>query len=141
VDAPAPYELELSGQGPRKHSGAIQSEKRWKIFAGLKIHNDIAIRIYNRTCRSSTTATRTAALELIRKYPFFQVQPGNKLAGGQLHAFARHRAPPGIDERGRGQSHGHQRHVLEPDERHVHGREMYRSLYYTKSLASASACP
>lgn len=142
VNAPAPYELALSGQGEaRAFQGEFRPEKRWRIFAGLKIHNDIGYTDLQPHVQELDNRNTDHALELIRKYPFFKFNLETSwLVDNYMHsrdaASRQELVRAAVANR-----MGINAMYLNLMSGMCTGEEMYRSLYYTKSLAKRHGVP
>lgn len=73
VSAPAPYQLDIKADGKtERFQGEFQPEKRWRIFAGLRIHNDIGFTQYQSNVQELDNRNTDQLLELLRRFPFYK---------------------------------------------------------------------
>ena len=73
LDAPAPYALSVNtSAGPGRFQGEFRPEKRWKIFAGLKIHNDIGYTDLQSHVQELDNRNTDGVLDLTSKFPFYK---------------------------------------------------------------------
>ncbi len=142
VNAPAPFELAVSGQGaPQTFKGEFRPEKRWKVFAGLKIHNDIGYTDLQPHVQELDNRNTDRALELMSKYPFFKFNLETSwLVDNFMHSrdAARRQA---LMSAAAADRMGINAMYLNLMSGMCTGEEMYRSLYYTKSLAKRYGVP
>jgi len=68
-DSPRQYELAAAG---KTSAGTIKPEKRWKLFAGLKIHNDVGYTDYQPNVEEMDGRNTDGVLELAAKYPRYK---------------------------------------------------------------------
>ena len=71
--APAPYDLAIkTGGNTQRFQGEFRPEKRWRIFAGLKIHNDIGYTDYQSNVQELDDRNTDRVLELLARFPFYK---------------------------------------------------------------------
>jgi hypothetical protein len=73
VSAPAPYKLTISsGDLREERQGTFKPEKRWRVFAGLKVHNDIGFTDLQPHIQELDTRNTDGVEEIIAKFPFYK---------------------------------------------------------------------
>jgi len=73
VPAPVPYRLEIrAGSEMREFTGEFVPQKRWRIFAGLKIHNDIGYTDLQPHVEELDGRNIDELLTLLPKFPFYR---------------------------------------------------------------------
>ena len=71
--APQPYELTVTtGDEKKVFRGEYRPEKRWKFFAGLKVHNDIGYTDLQQSVEELECRNTDRALDFIARYPFYK---------------------------------------------------------------------
>jgi len=142
VNAPAPYELTVTGQGAaQQFKGEFRPEKRWRIFAGLKIHNDIGYTDLQPHVQELDNRNTDRALELIRKYPFFKFNLETSwLVDNFMHSRDAVRRQD-LMSAAVANRMGINALYLNLMSGMCTGEEMYRSMYYTRSLAKRYGVP
>lgn len=68
-DSPQSYELTVAG---KTSSGTIKPEKRWKLFVGLKIHNDVGFTDYQPNVEELDARNTDRVMALTAKYPRYK---------------------------------------------------------------------
>jgi alpha-mannosidase len=140
--APAPYDLTLkAGGASHSFKGEFRPEKRWRIFAGLKIHNDIGYTDLQPHVQELDNRNTDRALELMRQFPFFKFNlETGWLAENYLHSRNAARRQEFF---ARAAEHrlGLNAMYLNLMTGICTGEEMYRSLYFSKSLQRQHGVP
>jgi hypothetical protein len=73
MDAPQPYELTVATpEGEKKFQGQYRPEKRWKLFAGLKVHNDIGYTDLQPNVEELDGRNTDRVIEFAARYPFYK---------------------------------------------------------------------
>jgi len=91
-DSPQSYELTAGG---KTSAGAIKPEKRWKLFAGLKIHNDVGFTDYQPNVEELDGRNTDRVLELAAKYPRYKF---NLEVAWLADNYTRLRTPPRVEQ-------------------------------------------
>lgn len=142
LDAPQPYELTVTTEaGSKQFQGEYRPEKRWKLFAALKIHNDIGYTDLQQNVEELDGRNIDRVLGFASKYPDYKF---NLEVSWLAEVYARLRKPARVVELMKlaGQNRvgigGLYLNVLtglcSPE-------ELHRTLYYSKSLQRQYGVP
>ncbi len=142
VPAPAPYRLEIRAGGEtRTFTGEFTPQKRWRIFAGLKIHNDIGYTDLQPHVEELDGRNIDELLTLLPKFPFyrFNLETGWLVDNYLLsREAARRRQLLAALRGGRVSVNSMYLNLLTGL---CTGEELYRSLYFSKELERRHAIP
>ncbi|MBU4271581.1 MAG: hypothetical protein KKA28_06945 [Planctomycetes bacterium] len=73
VSTPVPYELKVAAGGKiSTFRGEFRPEKRWRIFAGLKIHSDNGFTDLQPNVQELDGRNTDQVMELISRFPFYK---------------------------------------------------------------------
>ena len=138
LSAPAAYTLRAAG---REFRGQFRPEKHWRIFAGLKIHNDIGYTDLQPHVQELDNRNTDGVLDIIGRHPFYKF---NFETGWLVENYASARRPARVrrlmDYALKGQV-GINAMYLNVMTGMCTGEELYRSLYYSKSLQRKYGIP
>jgi hypothetical protein len=142
LSGPAPYELSVAvGGETHRFQGEFRPEKRWRLFAAFRIHNDIGYTDLQPNVEELDTRNTDGVLEIISRFPFYKfnletswlaenyLRSRKAARGQQLMALAA-RNQVGINA-----LYLHLMSGL------CTGEEMHRSLYFAKSLQRKYGVP
>lgn len=138
LTAPAPYELDVNGS---QFKGEFRPEKRWRIFAGLKIHNDIGYTDLQPHIQELDARNTDGVVDIIAKFPFYKFNfETSWLIDNYLHArkLPRTRQLMGLAARNQV---GINAIYLNLMTGMCTGEELYRSLYFSKGLQRKYGIP
>ncbi|MFN0167726.1 MAG: polysaccharide lyase family protein [Bryobacteraceae bacterium] len=139
---PARYELKASEGGQSwTDSGTLQPEKQWKLFAGLKIHNDIGYTDLQPHVQELDNRNTDGVIDLIHKFPFykFNLEDG-WLAENYVNSRTAVRTRQLYDLAAKGRI-GISAFYLNLMTGMCTGEELYRSLYFAKGLGRKNGFP
>ncbi len=138
---PAAYELTASGEQKWTASGTLRPEKQWKLFAGLKIHNDIGYTDLQPNVQELDNRNTDGVIDLMAKFPFykFNLEDG-WLADNYIHSRTSARARQLYDLAAKGRI-GISAFYLNLMTGMCTGEELYRSLYFAKGLGRKNGFP
>ena len=132
---PTPYLLSVKTEaGVSTWKGTFQPEKRWRIFAGLKIHNDIGYTDMQPHVQELDDRNSDAMLDMVTRNPFYKF---NLETGWLMDNYLHARRAPRVREmmrlavRGRV---GINAMYLNLMTGLCTGEELYRSLYFSEGL-------
>jgi hypothetical protein len=138
LTAPAPYELQVNGEGFR---GEFRPEKRWRIFAGFKIHNDIGYTDLQPNVQELDARNTDGVMDIMGKFPFYKFNLETSwLADNYLHNRKSPRTRQFVELAARSQI-GINAMYLNLMTGMCTGEELYRSLYFSKSLQRKYGVP
>lgn len=133
--APAPYELTLRTQaGAHVWKGEFHPGKRWRIFAGLKIHNDIGYTDMQPHVQELDDRNTDAVIDLISRSPLYKF---NFETGWLVENYLHARRPARVRELMRLARTGRvgiNAMYLNLMTGLCTGEELYRSLYFSEGL-------
>ena len=136
--APAPYELEVNGE---RFQGEFRPEKRWRIFAGFKIHNDIGFTDLQPNVQELDARNTDGVMDIIGKSPFYKFNLETSwLVDNYLHARKAPRTRQLMSLAARNQI-GINAIYLNLMTGICTGEELYRSLYFSKGLQRKYGVP
>ncbi|MCC6861299.1 MAG: hypothetical protein IT158_22215 [Bryobacterales bacterium] len=139
--APAPYSLEVTAGESHRFQGEFRPEKRWRIFAGLKIHNDIGYTDLQQHVQELDNRNTDGVLQLLARFPFYKF---NLETGWLVENYVNSREPSRVKQLMAYAAAGRigiNALYLNLMTGLCTGEEMYRSLYYSKSLQRKHAVP
>jgi hypothetical protein len=142
ISAPAPYRLEVRAGGEtREFTGEFTPQKRWRIFAGLKIHNDIGYTDLQPHVEELDGRNIDELLTLLPKFPFyrFNLETGWLVDNYLLSREAARRQQLLAALRGGRVSVNSM--YLNLLTGLCTGEELYRSLYFSKELERRHGIP
>jgi hypothetical protein len=147
MEIPAPageqqYELNIAADG-RTYPvrGTLRPEKRWRIFAGLKIHNDIGYTDLQPHVQELDNRNTDGVLDIVSKFPFYKFNfETGWLAENYLHSRQPERTRQFMAMAARDQI-GVNAMYLNLMTGMCTGEELYRSLYFTKGLQRKFGIP
>lgn len=144
VPPPAPRSYELSvtaGEEKKVFRGEFRPEKRWKLFAGLKIHNDIGYTDLQQNVEELDVRNTDRAIDFIARYPFFKFNLEVAwLADNYLQSRRGQRVEQFLELVRRRQL-GVGALYLNLPAGLASGEEMYRALYYSAGLRRKHGIP
>jgi hypothetical protein len=138
---PVPYELTVSGTSSAKFQGEFRPEKRWKVYAGLKIHNDIGYTDLQPHIQELDNRNTDEVVDIIYRFPFYKF---NFETGWLIDNYLQSRKPEHTQKviRLAAQSQvGVNSMYLNVMTGMCTGEEMYRLLYFSKSLQKKYGIP
>ncbi|HZT31546.1 MAG TPA: glycosyl hydrolase-related protein [Bryobacteraceae bacterium] len=135
LSAPAPYRISLrTPAGVTSWKGDFRPEKRWRIFAGLKIHNDIGYTDLQPHVQELDDRNADAVLDLVSRGPLYKFNfETGWLMDNYLHARRSARVRELMQMAARGRV-GVNAMYLNLMTGLSTGEELYRSLYFSQSL-------
>ncbi len=139
---PARYELKVTdGAEIWTDAGTLQPEKQWKLFAGLKIHNDIGYTDLQPHVQELDNRNTDGVIDLIYKFPFykFNLEDG-WLAENYVNSRTPVRARQLYELAAKGRI-GISAFYLNLMTGMCTGEELYRSLYFAKGLGRRNGIP
>ena len=139
---PAKYDLKAtSGDNRWTAAGTFQPEKQWKMFAGLKIHNDIGYTDLQPHVQELDNRNTDGVIDIINKFPFykFNLEDG-WLAENYMNSRTPARTRQMLDLAAKGRI-GISAFYLNLMTGMCTGEELYRSLYYAKGLGKKHGIP
>ncbi|MBI1786369.1 MAG: hypothetical protein HYR60_02310 [Acidobacteria bacterium] len=135
---PAPYELSVN---TRRFHGEFVPQKRWRIFAGLKIHNDIGYTDLQPNVQELDNRNTDGVLDLVARFPFYKFNfETSWLVENYLQSRKPARAAQLMKLAAQGQV-GVNSMYLNVMTGLCTGEEMYRLLYYSKGLQRKYGVP
>jgi hypothetical protein len=139
---PQPYVLNITaGENKQRFTGEFRPEKRWRLFAGLKIHNDIGFTDLQPNIQELDSRNTDGVIEIISRFPFYKF---NLEDGWLVDNYMRSRRPERVrrlmDLAARNQV-GVSAMYLNLLTGLCTGEELYRSLYFSKSLEKKYGVP
>jgi alpha-mannosidase len=138
LSAPAPYELRVNST---RFQGEFRPEKRWRIFAGFKIHNDIGYTDLQPHIQELDARNADGVIDIISRFPFYKFNLETSwLADNYLHARKAPRTRQLMALAAREQV-GINAIYLNLMTGMCTGEELYRSLYFSKSLQRKYGVP
>ena len=147
-DGPQHYELTASAAGKnstgaseKTFTGTIAPEKRWKLFAGLKIHNDVGFTDYQPNVEELDGRNTDRVLELAAKYPLYKF---NLEVAWLAVNYTRLRTRPRVEQLMqlvRENRVGIGAWYLNLPTSVCDGEELYRALYAAKALQRDHGAP
>lgn len=147
LEIPAPagdqnYELNITADGKTYPlAGVLHPEKRWCIFAGFKIHNDIGYTDLQPHVQELDNRNTDGVLDLAAKFPFYKFNfETGWLADNYLHSRPPSRTRQFMTAATRDQI-GVNAMYLNLMTGICTGEELYRSLYFTKGLQRKFGVP
>jgi hypothetical protein len=142
LSGPLPYELAVTtGADTRRFTGEFHPQKRWRIFAGFKIHNDIGYTDLQPHVQELDARNTDGVIDIISHFPFYKFNLETAwLADNYLRArsAARVRQLTALAAR---EQVGINAFYLNLMSGLCTGEEMYRSLYFAKSLQRKYGIP
>jgi alpha-mannosidase len=73
IDAPQPYVLTVAAQdGEKRFEGTFRPEKQWKLFAGLKVHNDVGYTDSQQNVEELDGRNTDRVIEFASRYPDYK---------------------------------------------------------------------
>lgn len=142
MSAPRPYTLQITAGGKSsKFQGEFRPEKRWRIFAGLKIHNDIGYTDLQPHVQELDNRNTDGVIDIIAREPFYKF---NFETGWLVDNFMSSRKPARVKQlmalaaRDRV---GINAIYLNLMTGMCTGEELYRSLYFSKGLQRKYGIP
>ncbi|MCC7499901.1 MAG: hypothetical protein IT160_20140 [Bryobacterales bacterium] len=141
LEQPAPYQLTASGDRQWTASGTLRPEKQWKLYAGLKIHNDIGYTDLQPHVQELDNRNTDGVIDLMGKFPFykFNLEDG-WLADNYIHSRSDAQIRRFYDLAAKGRI-GISAFYLNLMTGMCTGEELYRSLYFTKTLGRKRGIP
>ncbi|MCX6622155.1 MAG: polysaccharide lyase family protein, partial [Acidobacteria bacterium] len=139
---PARYELKASqGETSWTASGMLKPEKQWKIYAGLKIHNDIGYTDLQPHVQELDNRNTDGVIDIINKFAFykFNLEDG-WLAENYVNSRTGARTRQLYELAAKGRI-GISAFYLNLMTGMCTGEELYRSLYYAKGLGRKHGIP
>lgn len=135
---PQPYSLTV---GKQVFQGEFRPEKRWKLFAGLKIHNDIGYTDLPQNVEELDTRNIDNLLHIIHRFPFYKFNLEDTwLVDNYLHSREPARVKELMSLAARDQV-GVSAMYLNVPAGLCSGEEFYRALYFAKSLQRKYGVP
>jgi hypothetical protein len=139
---PAPYELgvEVGGETHR-FQGELRPEKRWRLFAAFRIHNDIGYTDLQPNVEELDTRNLDGVLGIIARFPFYKF---NLETGWLVENYLRSRKAARAQQLMALAAHnqvGINALYLNLMSGLCTGEELHRSLYFTKSLQRKYGVP
>lgn len=135
ADAPQPYVLTVkSAAGEQVLRGEFRPAKRWKLFAGLKIHNDVGFTDLAPNVDEFDVRNVDKLLGILERFPFYKFNFDTAwIVDNYLHSRAPARGDQlmGFAKSGRVGVNGLYLNLLSGL---CSGEEFYRAMYFTKSL-------
>jgi alpha-mannosidase len=142
VSAPAPYSLRVASGGKTSdNTGEFRPEKRWRIFAGLKIHNDIGYTDLQPHVQELDNRNTDNIIDLIGRSPFYKF---NFETSWLVENFIASRRPERVKQfmaLAAKDRVGVNAFYLNIMTGMCTGEELYRALYYSKALARQYGMP
>jgi hypothetical protein len=136
--APAPYVLQVNGE---RFQGEFRPEKRWRLFAGFKIHNDIGYTDLQPNVQELDARNTDGVMDIIGKFPFYKFNfETSWLMDNYLHNRkpARTRQMMALAARDQVGINAFYLNLLTGL---CTGEELYRSLYFSKGLQHKYGVP
>jgi alpha-mannosidase len=134
----ARYTLKLNGHS---FEGDFAPEKRWRLFAGLKIHNDVGFTDLQQNVQALDVRNTDGVLELMRKFPFYKFNFDDAwLADSYLRARKPARRSQMLQLAAERRI-GINAFYLNLATGLCTGEELYRALYFAKSLERRHRVP
>lgn len=135
VEGPQPYALTVkSAAGDQVFRGEFRPAKRWKLFAGLKIHNDIGFTDLPQNVEELDTRNIDNLIGIMGRFPFYKFNLETSwLVDNYLHSRtpARGQQLMNLAKSGRMGVSGL---YLNMPVGLLSGEEFYRAMYFSKSL-------
>ena len=135
VSSPQPYTLTVkSPEGEQVFRGAFRPEKRWKLFAGLKIHNDIGFTDLPQNVEELDTRNIDNLVGIMGRYPFYRF---NLETSWLVDNYVHSRTPARVQQLMSLATNGRigvSGLYLNVPAGLCTGEEFYRALYFSKSL-------
>lgn len=139
---PAPYSLSVTAGGKTESfRGEFRPEKRWRIFAGLKIHNDIGYTDLQQHVQELDARNTDGVLDIMARFPFYKF---NLETGWLVENYMSAREPGRVKQMLAAAVAGR----LGVNAMYLNlmtglctGEEMYRSLYFSKGLERKHGVP
>ncbi len=142
IDTPHPYSLDVrAGDRHGEFKGEFRPEKRWRIFAGLKIHNDIGYTDLQQNVQELDARNTDGMLDIMARFPFYKF---NLETGWLVDNYLTARKPARVKQllaqaaAGRAGVNAMYLNVMTGL---CTGEEMYRSLYFSKRLQRLHGVP
>jgi alpha-mannosidase len=135
---PGRYVLKVNGHS---FEGEFTPEKRWRLFAGLKIHNDVGFTDLQQNVQALDVRNTDGVLELLRKFPFYKF---NLDDAWLADSYMRARQPARRNQMLRLAAErriGINAFYLNLMTGLCTGEELYRALYFAKSLERRHQVP
>ena len=139
---PAPYSLSVAAGGKTESfRGEFRPEKKWRIFAGLKIHNDIGYTDLQQHVQELDARNTDGVLDIMARFPFYKF---NLETGWLVENYMSAREPGRVKQMLAAAVAGR----LGVNAMYLNlmtglctGEEMYRSLYFSKGLERKHGVP
>lgn len=139
---PAPYSLSVTAGGKTESfRGEFRPEKKWRIFAGLKIHNDIGYTDLQQHVQELDARNTDGVLDIMARFPFYKF---NLETGWLVENYMSAREPGRVKQMLAAAVAGR----LGVNAMYLNlmtglctGEEMYRSLYFSKGLERKHGVP
>ena len=139
---PGPYRLTVTAaQETRSFTGQFTPEKQWRLFAGLKIHNDIGFTDYQQNVQALDVRNTDGALDLLARFPFYKF---NLEDGWLVDNYFQARTAPRrrqLISMAASRRLGVNAFYLNLLTGLATGEELYRSLYFARRLQAKHAIP
>ncbi len=140
--SPQPYELTLTtSEGAYPFRGTYRPEKRWKLFAAPKIHNDIGYTDLQQSVEELDNRNTDRAIDFIARFPFYKF---NLEVSWLAENYLNSRTPPRIRQLvdlAKGGQIGVGGLYLNLLTGLATGEEMYRALYFSAALRRKYGIP
>jgi alpha-mannosidase len=135
VAAPQPYALTVeSPDGEHVFTGEFRPAKKWKLFAGLKIHNDIGYTDLPQNVEELDTRNIDNLIGIMGRFPFYRFNLETSwLVDNYLHSRTPARAQQLMNLAKSGRM-GVSGLYLNLPVGLCSGEELYRAMYFSKSL-------
>lgn len=137
-DKPESYTLIVkTDKGKNRTTDIFKPEKRWKLFAGLKIHNDIGFTDYQQNVEELDARNTDLVLEFVNKFPGYKF---NLEVAWLADNYTRLRTSPRVEELMklvRDNRVGIGAFYLNLPTSVCDGEELYRALYVSANLRRA----
>ncbi|MBI3697629.1 MAG: hypothetical protein HY238_22695, partial [Acidobacteria bacterium] len=142
VDAAQPMTLRLvSGERRAEASGQFVPEKRWRLFAGFKIHNDIGFTDIQPHIQELDNRNTDGVIDLVGRFPFYKFNfETSWLAENYLQSRERARARRLLELAAQGRV-GVSALYLNLMTGMCTGEELYRALYTSYALHKKHGLP
>ena len=135
VASPQPYTLTVkSTAGEKVFHGEFRPEKRWKLFAGLKIHNDIGFTDLPQNVEELDTRNIDNLVGIMGRFPFYRF---NLETSWLVDNYTHSRSPARVEQLMKLATSGRigvSGLYLNVPAGLCTGEEFYRAMYYSKSL-------
>lgn len=142
LSRPQPYELEVTAGGKAsRFQGEFRPEKRWRLFAGLKIHNDIGYTDLQPHVEELDNRNTDGVLDILSRFPFYKFNLETSwLVENYIHSRKAPRVKQLIQAAVANRI-GINALYLNVMTGLCTGEEMYRALYYSTSLRRKYGVP